>query len=293
MSTNEQDELDIEAILALLPLKPATPQSFLGDAREILIYGAGKCGKDVADLLRQEGLCVGGFLDCKLASGGSVAGLPVLHPADQGIAAVRRAECCVIIAIFNPHVAIPEIQALLMEYGYRRVLSFVDFHRYYPTQLGERFWLSSQETYQQNISDICKAYSLLADETSKEIYRALLAFRISADYTHCPKPSQETQYFDNTIPRWQEPMSFIDCGSYTGDTLETLRTTYKNIEKIAAFEPDSANFIRLVQNQKNRGGETWPSSRPAGCGQRPLCSPLMRIKHQVQSQKTAPASFNA
>ncbi len=246
---------EIRDILSLRPLEP-TPNAFLGECGEVLIYGAGNCGKDVLRLLQAEGIKVHGFLDSNLASGSRVADIPVLHPADEALTPESRSGCCVVVAVFNAYVDISSLVETLLSYGYRRIITFVEFFRHFPAQLGDRFWLTETGFYEGRETELAEAGGLLHDEESRRLYLALLAFRMTGDYGRLPAPSTETQYFAHSLPSWTEPISFIDCGSYSGDTICDLNKHYGRVDTIVAFEPDLENFARLAEMLRHD-----PSSR--------------------------------
>lgn len=229
---------------------------FMGDDREIVIYGAGNCGRDVARILLTQKLNVSCFLDNNLASGSRVSGLPVVRPDDDSFTVAHRLACCVIVAIFNPQDDVRYIVEQLKSLGYCHILTFVEFFKYYSAELGNRFWLTTSTFYQKRLAAICQASSLWHDEESRQLYLTILAFRITGNYEILTAPSQESQYFDTSISRWLEPVSFIDCGSYSGDTLDELYRHYGCVDQITAFEPDITNYLHLAnklrQNEPDR-----------------------------------------
>lgn len=251
---------DIRRILAMRPPQ-ASGLAFLGDSVEVLIYGAGNCGRDVARLLCDENVAVAGFLDSNAASGTEVAGLPVWHPTAAEVNQERRSGCCVVIAIYNPAADIASLQKSLDDWGYRCVVTFLELFRHFPRQLGDRFWLTETSFYDGREAEIVAAGNLLRDQESRELYLSLLKFRMTGNYRLLPAPSGEKQYFDRGLPLWREPVSFIDCGSYSGDTLCDLRSAYDRLDTIVAFEPDPESFqqlsARLWQDHSLRGNHTF------------------------------------
>lgn len=242
---------EIDAILELhQPEKALTLQTFKGGCQEIFIYGAGNCGRDVARLLQAEGITLSGFLDGHQTTG-LIADLPVWHPTSDHLTPDRRAVCCIIVAIFNPFVDVAALFNTLKSYGYQRIITFPEFFQIVPERFGDRFWLTSASFYDAHKPEIIAGGSLLHDEASRKLYLALLTFRMTGDYRILPPPSTGTQYFDHELPRWSEPVSFIDCGSFTGDTLRDLADNYETIAEVVAFEPDRENFGKLVSRVRD------------------------------------------
>jgi FkbM family methyltransferase len=241
---------EIKKILAKRTI-PSSPASFLGAGSSVMIYGAGNCGRDVLALLTDRGIPVTCFLDGNVPSGSWLNGVQVLHPDDTTIGAGQREQVCVVVAIFNAFTDIMPIIGSLQGYGYANIVSFVELHRHFPRELGDRFWLTSTNFYDSMEPLIAEGLQVWHDEESRALYKAILEFRCTGDYTHLPPPETTIQYFDANIPRWKSPLRFIDCGSFDGDTLETLRKAYGTIETIAAFEPDPENFENLSRMVKS------------------------------------------
>ena len=89
------------------------------------------------------------------------------------------------------------------------------------------------------------AYSLLADEWSRFVFREVLQFKLTGRIEHlfrCAAPRRDI---------WELfPLSkgefFVDMGAYTGDTIrEFLGQTGNRCRKILALEPDSRSFRKL------------------------------------------------
>ena len=235
-----------DSILGLLLRreKPASPLSFLAGKDRVLIYGAGNIGKDLLKLLTNRGVPVRGFLDGKLAKGTMVEGLEVFHPDSDSLERSERIRYCVIIGIFNAFVDIVPIRDYLAVCGYETIVTFPDLHRHFPTALGDRFWLTNQDFYDDCELFLNDAIALWQDEASKELFRANINFRCTYDYSVLPPRSSEPQYFDETVPPINSSR-FIDCGAYDGDSLAALQRKNGTVEAIAAFEPDLDNFRRL------------------------------------------------
>lgn len=95
-------------------------------------------------------------------------------------------------------------------------------------------------------SEFDKAFSLLADEKSKEVFLNVLRFKVSGNTEllfSCQTPKSEV-YEKILVP--QEGENFVDLGAYDGDTIrEFLSFSGGLYETITAFEPDAKNFKKL------------------------------------------------
>lgn len=96
-------------------------------------------------------------------------------------------------------------------------------------------------TQQEKIQQILDA---LADDTSKQIYQELLQCRQRHQLPRSGSPKD--QYFLEGIIQLSKEEVFVDCGAFTGDTIESfLKATHNHYKKIVAFEPDPYNFAIL------------------------------------------------
>ena len=99
------------------------------------------------------------------------------------------------------------------------------------------------------ISRIVTLYNILIDEKSKEVYKAVLKFKLTEDYTYLinVKDDVKKQYFDEVV-KFSDEEVFVDCGGYTGDTIEAfLKAVDNKFKHIYSFEPDERNFKILTK----------------------------------------------
>ncbi len=221
------------------------PADRLAVAPSIALYGAGNVGRDVLRLLTARGWSVRCFLDQNAKPGDQVEGVPVLSLNDPTFDDAARRETLVIISIFNPYVDMAALLARLTELGWRDVMPFIAFHRGFPGELGDRFWLTGLGYYAGITASLRAAARVWSDARSREIYDAVLRFRLEGDPRLLPAPETDCPYFPPDVPKWKTPCRFVDCGAFDGDTLEYMRRTNFPLEAVAAFEPDAGN-VRLL-----------------------------------------------
>ena len=98
------------------------------------------------------------------------------------------------------------------------------------------------------ISRIVTLYNLLSDEKSKEVYKAALKFKLTEDYHYLldVKDDLKKQYFDEVV-KFSDEEVFVDCGGYTGDTIEAfIKAVNGKFKQIYSFEPDGKNYKILT-----------------------------------------------
>lgn len=107
----------------------------------------------------------------------------------------------------------------------------------------------SMETLEKYESEINKAYSLLSDDLSREVFVKSLEYRISGkiDYLFDCQTERD-EVFSNVIKLSSDEV-YVDLGAYRGDTIEEfLLMTHGKYKKIYALEPDSKNYAKLIEN---------------------------------------------
>lgn len=113
-------------------------------------------------------------------------------------------------------------------------------------------WIDFDESYYkyiyENITQFEKAYEILSDYKSKEVFINILNYKMSKDikYTQNICDDYGKQYFDQEIINFKEDEVFIDGGAYNGDSIKLFLKNSKNIYyKIIGFEPDIKNYKAL------------------------------------------------
>ena len=94
-------------------------------------------------------------------------------------------------------------------------------------------------------NDIDKAYELLSDERSKEVYRGVIEFRRSGKLDILTSTANERSEVMDELPNFDRYRVAADIGAYNGDTAMELIELCPHIEKIVALEPDRRNFRKL------------------------------------------------
>ena len=179
---------------------------------------------------------------------------------------MQREHCHVVVGIFNLYSDIFELTKVLNSLGYARVSTFQDVHAAFPSELGDRFWLTNRSYYLDKEKLITSASGLFEDDLSREIFFSILRARFTNHTEAFPKPSCYPQYFSPDIPGWRTPLRFIDCGAFDGDTLKFIADNGIQIERAAAFEPDPVNFVKLANYVRSQRTSLEESVSLFPCG---------------------------
>jgi FkbM family methyltransferase len=218
--------------------------------RKLVIYGFGAVGRHVVDALLEAGFSVTLILDKKRA-GESYRGIPVTSlDALAGFApVVAGAEC--LVTLHNHYVDIREVHHQLRQAGFAQVHSLIRFNDLVPgvKAAPNGYWLDGDFDWGAHQHRIDAFLALFDDAHSVDLAREIIAYRQSGDITQCPSPSERDEYVPEDLPRYASPLRVIDCGAYTGVALHKIRRAGYDIEALAAFEPDPANFATLASHE--------------------------------------------
>lgn len=222
------------------------PDCLLEKKDPIVLYGAGNRGREIFAALRRSGHQVRAFIDRNARPGQQLHGIPVVPLKNElGLHGLP-----VIITVHNRDVNIQEIKNQLAAEKFDRVFSLVDVYDYFVKELGDKFWLTDRTYYLSREREIERGAGIWADEKSKNLYESVLQYRMTGNCAGLPSPDPG-QYLPTDVPRWNEPVRLIDAGAYDGDTIRSFVESDYEIESIAAFEADSANFSKLAERVRS------------------------------------------
>lgn len=145
-----------------------------------------------------------------------------------------------------------EVKNKLNEMGYTYI-SYLSFYKYSLFELAEPpFIIDFKKDFLYNKDKYKETFNLLSDEKSKEIFEKVINFKISFDYDFMEgfTNNHKEQYFDREIIPNRDNISFVDGGSYVGDTLPYIIKNFPDFEKIYCIEP---NILHINIAKRNFG----------------------------------------
>ncbi len=117
----------------------------------------------------------------------------------------------------------------------------------------------------KNISRYDQVYSLLSDETSKRVFTSLIQYRVIPDIqfirTAYNYDAEYSQYFNKEIVFCNKDEVFVDCGGFTGDTVEEYIRQYQDYKHIYVYEPSDDNIATCRSNLQR-----YPNITVRNCG---------------------------
>ena len=213
----------------------------------LYIYGAGGFGREFYATLRQYGIVVKGFLDRNADHLGTVCGCNVYTA--ETLCKTERNGALVLVAIVMDKDERISLLKNLHALGYRKVYQ-AQFYRSLTVAPSGQIQGTLKEYYIQHLPRIQKAWELLADEKSREIFAANIRAYFWRDYSRCVfwEDTMCQQYFPKDIPLSKGYRCFVDCGAYIGDTIEVLTEAYPGAtEMVVAFEPNLKSYQTMIQ----------------------------------------------
>jgi len=226
----------------------------------VIVYGAGSIGVDVAKVLLKNNVNFLGFVDKKFT--GKKLNFTIENLSSDKIPECVQLEAVIIIGIFNRDVNCLEIVEILKKQGFKNVYTYLEFHAIFAEEIGDKYWLTTLDFYKNK--DVLKYKDMFADDKSKQIYKAFIDMRLTANLAEHPFcDAVDLEYFPIDIPSItnDDYKNFVDVGSYNGNTVQQLLEKKSPfVKKIACFEPDLNNYKECVNNIKvfNKEIYTWP-----------------------------------
>lgn len=139
------------------------------------------------------------------------------------------------------------IVLIACSYGYHidRLLESHEVHyEMFDTNLFEQgresidgFGLNAKNTILQSFDQIEKVYQLLEDEKSKEIFEKMLTYHITLERDLVKSVYDKNTYFGNDVISEFHGDTVVDCGAFTGDSMESFFQKGLTCKKYMALEP--------------------------------------------------------
>lgn len=208
--------------------------------RPIALVGAGQTGSQMAALLGDAACC---FLDDTPAKQGTqIGGLPV-HPVEAGLQALPD-DAVVVVCIFSARHSFALTRERLQRVRALEVYPFAALLHTLGTGLPNLYLgdIAHQVAQQPRYR---RLHAALADDASRRVLDDHLRMRLLADFSALPDSRCELDFLgleDSARP------AFVDGGAFDGDTVaEFLAWRGDRFSQVVAFEPDLANYRRMVQ----------------------------------------------
>jgi FkbM family methyltransferase len=213
----------------------------VGGRTDVVLFGSGYLGRHVNRDLGGLPFNVLAFVDNDSALWGSeVDALEVLSPND---ARARFGQDVLwLITIYTNSRVIEQVRSLGVPWVSCAELSWV-----LPEPHPPSFVFGTPQRLGGFSQEIATAASIWDDADSEAEYRSQVRWRFLLDYAalRTPRPMSEL-YFPGDLVRPRPDEVFVDCGAFTGDTIDAfVAARGGQFSQIVAVEPDPLNCAAL------------------------------------------------
>lgn len=219
------------------------PAFAAGALKECVVVGAAVEGERFCSIAPALGVKIHAVVDQNPALlGRSLAGGIAVTPA---IPESLSLDVPVIIA---SHRVLRATQRLTRE-GRRNVIGLgvlqtIDPKRF-PPQAFYEHWLDDLVAH---CDQYRKVYAMLADETSRALFDAILGYRVSGNINLLAPYVDDILFYPQDLFNLGSDEVYLDGGAFAGDTIELfVERTAGRFKRVIAFEPDPENFMKLAK----------------------------------------------
>lgn len=203
--------------------------------KTVVMYGMGNGADKILAVCEKYGIAVADFFASDgFVRGQSFHGKTVLAFSDV----INKYGKDNIIVLVSFASSLPDVMNNIIKIGEQCEMYIPDVPVRGSTLFCEEFETANKDS-------IAKAYSLLADDRSREVFKGILDFRRTGRLEYLSATEDSRDIIMSELLNLNEYRVAADVGAYNGDTAEELITLCPLIERIYAFEPDRKNYKKL------------------------------------------------
>ncbi|HTQ36217.1 MAG TPA: FkbM family methyltransferase [Steroidobacteraceae bacterium] len=252
MSLDERlDGLLGESLESVRARQVNTLEQLLGRLEQpFVLFGASHLGRKVQDRLKRLGYAPRAFIDNNPALWGTqIDSVPVFSPK-QLAELDRNALPGVICTIWSGHLAdrMPDRLAPLRRLGFGRIALFGHLAWRFPQGLLPHYCLDLPEKVLPDAQRIRRAFALLGDEESRQLFVDHVEWRLFLNHDLLPGASPRQIYFDRHFSTDFPGELVYDIGAFNGDSVADYLSRGRGYREIHSFEPSLANYGALQRH---------------------------------------------
>ncbi|WP_312518719.1 FkbM family methyltransferase [Anaerospora sp.] len=221
-------------------INPICPVELFHD-KDILLYGAGRVGELVYDVLVGNGQEVIAFLDRRGSGEMRYRSKPVYSLDAIGLTQEAIQNAVVILSFDSGEAEFTDVANQLRAVGFCHILHYKCLAAFLYNPLD----------VQKAQKEILEFAALLDEEESIRVLYQFIKSKLTSDFSAFCLPCNESQYFVKSIAFNKGYERFVDCGAYVGDSILTGLRHEVPIQSVVCFEPDEKNFALLHKNLEN------------------------------------------
>ena len=232
----------------------------------VVLFGAGRLGRKIAQGLIQIGLKPSAFSDNNPdLQGTTILGIPVYSPSDAAARFGKEAVFVVTIWRAFAEETIGDCKSFLRNLGCATVCSVFPVFWKYPRLFLPHCGADEPHKVVAAAERIRQVQGLWSDQASENEYVEQLLWRLDPEVYDLSRSHSSQIYFPPELMRLRENEFYVDCGGYDGDTArQFLTVVHDEFARMLIIEPDAGNFQRIRE---------WIATRPpALAGRIAICN---------------------
>ena len=137
---------------------------------------------------------------------------------------------------------LPDVMAYIKHVAQRHILLVPSVPVFGDNIFNESFYRANEE-------NLNKAYELLEDEKSRNVFEDIIRFQYSGDLKYLDSCTTDKDEAFKNILKLTDEEDYLDLGAYNGDTIdEFLGYTDSRYRSITALEPNLKSFKKLQEH---------------------------------------------
>ena len=212
--------------------------SYLCDTnKSIVMYGMGNGADKILDVCHRYGIEIKDFFASDgFVRGHSFHGKRVLSYSETK----EKYGTNNIIVLLSFASCLPDVMANI-----RRIASECELYAPDVPVCGDT--LFTLDFARAHKAELETAYSLLADDHSREIYINTVAYKLTGDIEYLFKTVSDKDEVYSHLLNAKDITKYADLGAYNGDTIRELMRYSPALSYTVAFEPDRRSFRKLCE----------------------------------------------
>jgi len=203
--------------------------------KPILMYGMGNGADKILRVCETYGIEIADFFASDgFVRGHSFHGKTVLSYSE---ARAKHGDCIVLLSFAS---SLPDVLDTI-----HRIANEVELYAPDVPVFGDN--LFNMEFFRKHENELDEICDLLADETSKATFRALIEYKLSGNIAFLDACESDEAEVTQQLICPETVKNYVDLGAYNGDTIRKLAAIAPKLEHVLAFEPDRRNFRKLSE----------------------------------------------
>lgn len=249
--SNRLETLLDEPLASIRERQSQTLDRLIGGLEQpFALFGASHLGRKTQAVLKQMGLSPCAFIDNNPASWGTlIDAVPVMSPAQLAEEYDGKLPS-VICTIWSGHISdrMTDRLAPLRKLGFERIALFGHLAWRYPEHFLPHYALDLPEKAAAEAKDIRRAFDLIDDAASHQLFVDHVEWRLTLDHDLLPPASPLAIYFDGHFSNECVNEVLYDIGAFNGDSVVEYLESGRSYREIHSFEPSPANYAELSDN---------------------------------------------